>query len=136
MHEWLDPGRYAMVTDVVDRYRHWLPIRAEDPRSVFLVAHPEGSSALAGFLVGTVERSIPIYRLPEFGFIHDVWVEPAYRRAGAARALVAEAVRRFAAMGIGQVRLETARANDTARRLFEACGFTVSTIEMLAETGA
>ena len=34
---------------------------------------------LVGFLIATVEREIPIYRLHEFGFIHDLWVEPEYR---------------------------------------------------------
>ena len=45
-----------------------------------------------GFLVGTVEREIPIYRLAEFGFIHDLWVEPAYRNEGVARQMVMVAV--------------------------------------------
>jgi ribosomal protein S18 acetylase RimI-like enzyme len=90
---------------------------------------------IAGFLVGSVEKSIPIYRLAEFGFIHDMWVEPPFRRRGVARLLVEEAVRRFAAMGVSQVRLETADANDSARRLFAACGFRVGTVDMLRETG-
>ena len=93
-------------------------------------------SRLAGFLVGSVETNIPIYRATEFGFIHDMWVESAFRRRGAARLLVEEAVRRFAAMGVRQVRLETAAPNESARRLFAACGFRVGTIDMLRETGA
>ena len=55
------------------------------------------------------------------------------RGRGLARALVREAVGRFARMGVTQVRLETARANDAARALFASCGFRVSSVEMLAE---
>lgn len=130
-HEALDPARFAMLPDVVARYERWLPQRATDARSVFLVA--EASGGLAGFLVGTVEASIPIYRLEEFGFIHDVWVEPAWRGQGVARALVTEAITRFRAIGVGQVRLETAAGNPSAERLFAACGFRVCTSEHLIE---
>jgi ribosomal protein S18 acetylase RimI-like enzyme len=129
MHERLDPERYAMLPDVVERYRRWLPERARDPRSVFLVA--EDAGAPVGFLIGTVEASIPIYRLAEFGFIHDVWVDPARRGAGVGRTLVDEALARFRAMGITQVRLETAAANEGARRLFSSRGFRVGTVDML-----
>ena len=131
MHERLDPARYAMLPDVVDRYRSWLPKRAEDPRSVFLVA--DTNPSLAGFLIATIEKNIPIYQLEEFGFIHDVWVDPQHRRSGIARALVEEAANRFRAMGIAQLRLETAAANEHARDLFTACGFRVGTIDMLRQ---
>lgn len=131
LHQAWDPARYAMLPDVVDRYARWLPARAADPRSVFLVA--EYGPELIGFLIATVEASIPIYQLAEFGFIHDVWVEPAHRKAGVARALTDEAARRFRAIGITQVRLETAAANDDARRLFERVGFRVATLDMLRD---
>lgn len=145
MHETLDPTRYGTTPDVNERYRRWLPRRAADSRSVFLVAEsgaPDEPSAhqagparrIAGFLVGSVEPNIPIYRVAEFGFIHDLWVEPAFRRLGVARLLVREAVARFEALGVSQVRLETAATNEPARRLFAACGFRVATIDMLRDT--
>lgn len=131
MHEQLDPDRFAMLPDVVDRYARWLPERAVDPRSVFLVAEDRG--VVVGFLIATVEASIPIYRLKEFGFIHDVWVEPGFRGHGIGERLIDEAVRRFRLMGVEQVRLEVADANDGARRLFDTCGFRAATTEMLRQ---
>lgn len=137
LHEAWDAERYGMLADVVERYARWLPERAVDPRSVFLVA--EGGSAdgggLAGFLVGTCEENIPIYRVKEFGFIHDVWVDERYRRQGVAAALTEAAVERFRAIGVVQVRLETARANESARALFESCGFRIGAIDMLKHAG-
>jgi ribosomal protein S18 acetylase RimI-like enzyme len=113
-------------------YRGWLTSRANDPRSVFLVAEREGT--LVAFLVGTVEREIPIYRLNEFGFIHDLWVESAYRNEGVGRQMTMLAIERFRAMGMKQIRLDVAMKNDAARNLFATCGFRNSTSEMLLET--
>ena len=135
MHEQWDMPRYGTLADVVDRYARWLPQRAADPRSVFLVADDPAAGTPRGFLIATVIDNIPIYRLREYGFIHDVWVQPDQRSRGVGRALVHEAVRRFTAMGITQIRLETAAPNEAARRLFAACGFRGSVWEMLLETG-
>ncbi|MCC6427422.1 MAG: GNAT family N-acetyltransferase [Phycisphaerales bacterium] len=133
MHESWDPDRYAMLPDVIDRYARWLPQRAADPRSILLLAEDD-SSKPAGFLVGETLSNIPIYRLTEYGFIHDMWVEPDVRKSGIGKALVLAAIERFRAMGIHQVRLETASLNDVARRLFESCGFKIGTIDMLRST--
>jgi ribosomal protein S18 acetylase RimI-like enzyme len=83
--------------------------------------------------VATVEQEIPIYEVKEFGFIHDVWVEPPVRRMGVGRLLAQEAAARFRGMGVKQVRLDTAVANEGARRLFAGCGFRASATEMIVE---
>jgi len=141
MHEALDPDKYGFVPNPAERYRQWLIERARDPRSVFLVADreeagPDGEARLAGFLVATTEREIPIYRLGEYGFIHDLWVEEAYRHEGLGRQLVMLAVERFEQLGLRQIRLDTAAANPAARALFTACGFRLSTMQMLCELGS
>lgn len=145
LHEAWDVARYGMIEDVKERYARWLPQRATDPRSVFLVAEQQSTSKdaargdagpLVGFLVGEVLTNIPIYRVKEYGFIHDMWVEPAARGKGIGRALVLRAMERFGAVGVTQVRLETARANEEARKLFATCGFTVATVDMLVELTA
>ncbi len=100
----------------------------------FLVAEDEAqSNRSVGFLIATVEREIPIYRLKEFAFIHDLWVEPEYRQAGIAKQMIKLTIARFKEMGINQIRLDTADANEAARKLFFNCGFRISTIEMLVE---
>jgi ribosomal protein S18 acetylase RimI-like enzyme len=128
-HESWDAARYGLAPEAIGMYAQWLPERAADPRSVFLIAEEAGRAV--GFLVGTVDSSIRIFRAREFGFIHDVFVEPAHRGQGAGRSLVEAALRRFAAMGVRQVRLETAAANEAARRLFESLGFRRASIELL-----
>jgi ribosomal protein S18 acetylase RimI-like enzyme len=132
LHEAWDPAKYGFLPHPEERYRRWLGTRSGDERSVFLVAD-DGKGRLAGFLIGTVETEIPIYRLKEYGFIHDLWVEEEFRHEGIGRQLTMAAVERFAAMGVKQVRLDTAAANEPARKLFESCGFRPSAIEMLME---
>lgn len=132
LHEGSDPARYTFLSDVVLRYARWLPERAVDERSVFLVAEREDGS-FGAFLVGTVEEGIPIFVTREYGWIHDVWVDPAERGSGIAGELVHLAKERFRAMGLTQVRLETGAFNDRARRVFEREGFRACTVEMLCE---
>jgi ribosomal protein S18 acetylase RimI-like enzyme len=137
LHIGWDSAKFGVVPDIVQRYGSWLTDRAVDDRSVFLVAAADESGKsppeLAGFLIATVERELPIYLLKEFGFIHDLWVEPAYRHEGIARQMTMLAIEKFAKMGVKQVRLDTAAANDAARALFARCGFRESIREMLIE---
>ncbi|MFN6561668.1 MAG: GNAT family N-acetyltransferase [Nostoc sp. ChiSLP01] len=131
LHESWDSAKYGFLTHPEQRYEKWLTRLANSDRSVFLVSENQGQ--LIGFLVATIEQEIPIYRLQEFAFIHDIWVEPEYRQNGIARQMVMQAVESFSQMGVKQIRLDTANANEASRRLFASCGFRISTIEMLRE---
>jgi ribosomal protein S18 acetylase RimI-like enzyme len=131
LHEAWDPAKYGFLPNPHERYRRWLTHRATDPRSVFIVAQQE--NRIVAFLIGDVEEEIPIYRVKEFGFIHDLWVEEEYRNEGIARQMTMLAIEQFKAMNVTQIRLDTAAANESARKLFTSCGFRVSTIEMLME---
>ncbi|HTW94046.1 MAG TPA: GNAT family N-acetyltransferase [Tepidisphaeraceae bacterium] len=131
LHRQWDAAKYGFKPQPEEMYRRWLTHRADDPRSVFLVA--EGQGRLVAFLIGTVEAEIPIYQIEEYGFIHDLWVEEEYRNEGIGKQMTMMAVEKFAEIGVKQVRLDTAAPNDVARRLFEACGFRPSAMEMLLE---
>jgi GNAT superfamily N-acetyltransferase len=131
LHESWDPAKFGYKPHPELMYRGWLTARSTDPRSVFLVADRDGK--LVGFLIATVEQEIPIYRLAEYGFVHDIWVEPDYRNEGIARQLVMLAIEKFRAMGVSQVRGDTAAVNEPARNLLKSCGMRPSTIEMLIE---
>ena len=137
LHERWDPARYDYKPNTGEMYRGWLTKRANDPHSVFLVADHERLMAevpfIVGFVVGTIERPIPIYRIEKLGFIHDLWVEEEYRHEGIARQMTMLAIEKFRELGCPQVRLETAAANEPARKLFEGCGFRAASVEMLVE---
>lgn len=133
LHESRDPQRFKVLPDVIERYASWLPIRAVDPKSVFLVAQrdPHDQTSLVGYLVGTVEPEIPIFWIPECGWIHDIWLEPDARGQGAAEKMVLEAESRFRAIGVAQMRLHTGAFNEHARALFTRAGFRPSVVEMI-----
>ncbi|HEV8605453.1 MAG TPA: GNAT family N-acetyltransferase [Tepidisphaeraceae bacterium] len=133
LHQSWDAAKYSFLQHIPQMYDGWLRGRAGDRRSVFLVAETSEPAKIVGFTIGTVEREIPIYRLKEFGFLHDLWVEPEYRHEGVARQMVMLAVEKFKEMGVAQIRLDTAAENEPARRLFAACGFRASVTEMLME---
>jgi ribosomal protein S18 acetylase RimI-like enzyme len=130
-HEQRDPAKYSFIPHPELRYEKWLESRATDARSVFLVA--EHDAAIVAFLVATIEPEISVFSLKEFGFIHDVWVEEAYRNEGLARQIVTLAIEAFTALGQKQIRCDVLNMNDPARKLFEACGFRPSVTEMLLE---
>ena len=87
LHESWDPAKFSFLPNIPQMYDHWLRERAGHRRSVFLVAETARPERIVGFVIGTVEREIPIYRLKEYGFLHDLWVEPEYRNEGIARLL-------------------------------------------------
>jgi len=132
LHQSWDAAKYGFKPNPSEMYRRWLTSRAADAHCVFLVAEADHSK-LAAFLIGTIEQEIPIYTLTEYGFIHDLWVEPEYRNEGVGRQIAMMAIEKFTALGVRQVRLDTAAQNDPARHLFSRCGFRPSATEMLIE---
>lgn len=131
LHQQWDSAKFGLVDNFTSRYRNWLSDLVDDPRSIFLVAPIDGR--LVGFLVGTVDRGVPLHRLAEFGYVRDLWVEEDYRRTGIGQSLVHAAIKQFALFGLKQIRLETAAVNEPARAFFSTCGFRPSAIEMLIE---
>lgn len=135
LHKTWDEAKYNFKPNPQDYYHKWLVAQTNNERSIFLVAEDKAQTGkkLVVFLIATVEREIPIYRLQEFAFVHDLWVETEYRQAGIAKQMVMETIARFKQIEIKQIRLDTTYANEVARKLFSSCGFRISTIEMLIE---
>ena len=75
LHESWDEGRFGARPGVSDMYAGWLRSHCDSEESVFLVAEREGQ--VVAFLIATTEFNIPIYRVEQYGFIHDLWVEAA-----------------------------------------------------------
>jgi GNAT superfamily N-acetyltransferase len=130
LHASRDPQRFAVRSDVLERYASWLPQRISDGRSVLTVAQRPDAS-LAGYLVGTIEPEVPIFWIPGCGWIHDIWIEPGERKQGLAFAMLRDAEARFRTLGVRQLRLHTGVFNDEARRVFAQAGYRPSVIEML-----
>jgi ribosomal protein S18 acetylase RimI-like enzyme len=138
LHQSWDAQRFGLRSDMLVPHRQWLSERAVDPRSVFVVAEADAveNRPLVAYLVGSVEPEIPIYWQPETAWIHDLWVDEAYRHEGVGRQMTMLAIERFTRLGIAQIRLHTAAANAEARALFSSCGFRPCVVEMMTMTNA
>ena len=132
LHVGWDEAKFGTKPGFETGFARWMAGLASDERGVFLVAVDEDDWPV-GFLVATTERELPLYLLKEYGFIHDVWVEEGHRGRGGARGLVEGCLARFKAIGVSQVRCETAQVNEDARVMFRKLGFRPTTVVMLKE---
>jgi ribosomal protein S18 acetylase RimI-like enzyme len=99
---------------------------ARERRGRVLVA-ARGDERL-GFLVGWVEeeaRGSHHVRPNErrYGVVTDLYVAPGARARGIAVALLEEAARHFAALGLTRLRVRTLAANQAALRFYRALGY-------------
>jgi GNAT superfamily N-acetyltransferase len=129
--EW-DPAQYTLKPDADKQFQRWLGPVTEDPRSLLILAE-EHDGQLLGYLTAIVEKEIPIFACDEFAVIRGMWVEPHARHRGVGSGMVKRACDEIAAMGLPQLRIKTAAANDAGRKMLEKCGFRVATIDLLIE---
>jgi len=57
--------------------------------------------------------------------IHNLAVDPAYRRQGIGRSLLAAVIEEARDSGLSRVTLEVRKSNDAAQRLYQSLGFAV-----------
>src|SRR5687768_13189339 len=127
----LDAALYQLHPDAERRFLRWVGEVGEDPRTTLVVAEDQGQ--IIGFVYAAVERDLPIYLHDEIAVIREWWVEPAFRRRGAGRALMDLAMKELAAIGMCQIRVRTAAGDADARAVLAGCGFRAGTCEMVKD---
>lgn len=128
-HHELDPARFFRADDVAEGYGRWLAREAKRDGALVLVAEDDHANVV-GYAYATLEDRDWNELLDAHGKLHDVFVDPAARRRGIARALVLAARDRLLARGAPRIVLSTAHRNTEAQALFTALGFRPSMIEM------
>ncbi|WP_411103384.1 GNAT family N-acetyltransferase [Streptomyces sp. cmx-4-9] len=103
-----------------DAPRAYLAERIAKDESLVLLADVPGAGTV-GF--AQVYRTFSSLTLSTAWILYDLYVAPAGRRSGAARALLREVLDRAREAGVGGVQLETAYDNHVAQGLYEAEGF-------------
>lgn len=96
----------------------WEDLRAHIGDGLAFVGE-DAKGELTGFVFATVEREHP-----DLCQITDLYVVPAARRAGVARALLRALVGEVERRGIGNLGLEVMLDNDVAQTLYRRLGFT------------
>jgi ribosomal protein S18 acetylase RimI-like enzyme len=131
-HHTFDPRRFmAPGDDPESGYAWFLRTQLDDDEVAVLVAEREG--AVVGYVFAGLEPLSWKELRDACGFIHDVAVDEAGRRAGVATALMEAAIEWLRGRGAPRVVLWTAERNPAAQRLFEKLGLRRTMIEMTRE---
>ncbi|MBK9001637.1 MAG: GNAT family N-acetyltransferase [Myxococcales bacterium] len=127
-HHAVDPGRFMLVDGVEAGYERWFHHELGREQARILVA--ERSGEIVGYAYGTLEARDWNLLLDEHGAIHDVLVAEPARRGGTGRRLVEALIAELEALGAQRIVLSTMVENHAAQRLFAACGFRPTLLEM------
>lgn len=132
MHHQTDPSRFLLIDRVEEGYARWLSREIARAEAVVLVAArgAERGAEIVGYAYGALEGRDWNLLLDTHGAVHDVYVSADARRAGVGRLLVDAIVSALEALGAPRIVLSTMVSNEAAQRVFRACGFRPTMIEM------
>jgi len=128
MHHAEDPSRFFLPERVEEGYAYWLAREIANAQAVVLVL-ARGTEIL-GYAYGRMEDRDWNMLLDNHGAIHDVYVVAGVRRGGLGRMLVSALVAALEALGAPRIVLSTMVGNEAAQRVFRACGFRSTMLEM------
>ncbi len=140
-HEHYWPLRWALRSDIEERYTRWITSNRENPNWLFITARrgcpaadntaAESADEVIGGLAAAINQEIPIYQFTHYALIHDLAVRPEARRHGVGTALLHYARQWAANKGVNQLRLMAAVDNTAAQALFINAGFRKTYSEMV-----
>jgi ribosomal protein S18 acetylase RimI-like enzyme len=128
MHHEVDPARFFLPDRVEEGYEWWLGRELARKEAVVIVGAMD--ERVVGYAYGTREERDWNMLLDEFGAIHDLFVVPEARGAGVGRKLLEALMRELERLGAPRLVLHTMVSNEPAKRLFAACGFRATMVEM------
>lgn len=116
-----DVGRSALLPPGIEKVirAEYQDLYAKDLAWHFLARTNEGIVACVGAFLKS-DLPFRYFDPPQYGFIGDVFTEPAYRGRGLATALNQEAIRWLRGKGVAMVRL---LASEAGRPIYEKLGF-------------
>jgi ribosomal protein S18 acetylase RimI-like enzyme len=133
LHHATDPSRFFLPERVEEGYARWFSREIARAEAVVLVA--ARGSAIVGYAYGTLEGRDWNMLLDSHGALHDIFVADEARRGGIGRMLVSSIVEALEGLGARRIVLSTMVGNEGAQRLFRACGFRSTMIEMTRDAG-
>lgn len=128
MHHETDPARFLLVDRVEEGYARWFAQELTRAQAVVLVA--ARPAEVVGYAYGALEGRDWNMLLDAHGAIHDVFVASSARRAGVGHALVSALAAALEKLGAPRIVLSTMVSNEAAQRVFRACGFRPTMLEM------
>ena len=121
-HRAYNVGFWGWADDAAGNWRRaWMKHLDSDDMVLLAAAGPQGE--LAGFAVGHVRDSGPVFATGKVAEVWDLVVAPAHRGRGLGEALVAALCDRLKEKGCENVTLHVALANEAAVGLYGKLGF-------------
>jgi ribosomal protein S18 acetylase RimI-like enzyme len=133
-HHEFDPLRFVRSENPEAGYGRFLVSQLREPECVVLVA--ESAGTVIGYAYAGLEPMSWKDLRAACGYLHDVFVDPGARGAGAGEKLVRAAVAWLESKGAPRVVLMSASRNEGAQRLFARLGFRHTMVEMTREAGS
>jgi ribosomal protein S18 acetylase RimI-like enzyme len=131
-HHEFDSERFFAATPQTEQgYGGFLGSQLTDPDVAVFVAEDDGE--VIGYTYAGVEGYDYMSLRGPAGVLHDIVVDPRWRRSGVGRQLLDRALAFLKSHNVPRVVLSTATRNEAAQRLFERVGFRRTMIEMTAE---
>jgi GNAT superfamily N-acetyltransferase len=132
-HRNLEPS-WPTGDTIVDEYLEYLWDRCADQDGVVMVADRDGE--LVGFIcvVASMRNDAPDDPAP-FAWVHDIFVRPAFRRAGIATKLMAEAETFAQAHSASTLRFGVLGRNTKARAFYAQQGYREYVLVMTKSLG-
>ncbi len=120
-HRQINDRFWQPAPDAAEKMRAWLGEEVRDPARCLLVAELQGQ--VVGFIHGQMSGGPPPVAPRRDGEITDLYVVPAFRRQGLARALVEALSGWFGGQGAEKIVLSAAVDNAEAGGFWRALGF-------------
>lgn len=134
-HVALDPRLPGATEGAPERYARRMIERRDDPATMALVAEV-GGKVVAYVLGAVIDLHPDLFQHVDAGFVADIFVDPAYRRLGLGRELIATLNQWFRHQGVANVELQVAARNPEGMRFWEAVGGEPIMMRMRIDLGA
>jgi ribosomal protein S18 acetylase RimI-like enzyme len=123
-HESFDPRiRLARGADAAYRAYVGYHLNNEDSRVLVALPEEEDGETLFGFCLVTINRNLPMFLPPRYGYLSDLVVARDYRRMGIGRALVDEVRRWLSRQRIETIQLQVYAQNLGGAAFWQSMGF-------------